>query len=70
MNRAQCELWRMIRDAEVAKVGDLRDLENCLAHDFDEGDRHPVGAELAAAIQTAPRLMLPSSTQSIPEASR
>lgn len=60
MNRAQCELWRMIRDAEVANVGGLRDLENCLAHDVDEGERHPVGAQLAAAIQAAPRLMLPS----------
>jgi RES domain-containing protein len=61
MNRAQRELWGMIRDAQVANVARLRDLEDCLAHDFDEGDRHPVGAELAAAIQTAPRLTLPSS---------
>jgi hypothetical protein len=60
MNRAQREVWRMIRDAEVANVARLRDLEDCLAHDFDESDRHPVGAELAVAIQTTPRLMLPS----------
>jgi len=60
MNRAQRELWRKIRDAKVANVAGLRDLEDCLARDFNEGDRHPVGAQLATAIQTAPRLVLPS----------
>jgi hypothetical protein len=59
MNRAQRELWRMIRRAEAANVVGLRELEDCLARDFDGGDRHSVGAELVAAIRTAPRLMLP-----------
>jgi hypothetical protein len=60
MNRAQRELWCMIRDAEVANVAGLRDLEDCLAHDFDQGELHPVGRRLAVAIRTAPRMMLPS----------
>jgi len=60
MNRAQRELQRMIRREAAAYVAGLRDLEDCLAHDFDGGDWHSVGAELVAAIRTAPRLVLPS----------
>ena len=53
MNRAQREIRHIAQPAVTAHERKLRALQQYLADDFD-GDRHPVGAELVAAIERTP----------------
>jgi hypothetical protein len=58
MNRAQRTVWRLIHNAERSYASGLESLEECLSVNFDSGRRHPIGIELAAAIDATPRLTI------------